>query len=96
MNPLLSSHADDVGPVLTSGRTADAVLEAIEASNDDVTTIAHGAYTRVRVPVRCVVSRAAIEAALGRSFRLPGDLEAIMPSFVGELTISESGVEWRR
>ncbi len=95
MNPLLASHADDVGPVLQNGAAADAVIEAIEGANEHVTTVVHGSYTRVRVPQRCVVTREAIEAALGRAFRLPGDLEAIMPSFVGTLTIDERGVEWR-
>ena len=40
------------------------------------------------------MTRAEIESHAGASFVLPGDLEAIMPSFKGRLTLNEDGAEW--
>lgn len=71
------------------------MLAAIRTSNHGVEVIDRGAYARVLVPVRCVVTRGAIEEVLGRAFRFPGDLEAVMPAFKGFLRISEQRVEWR-
>ena len=52
-----------VGPVLTAGAVAEAII-------------------------------AAIESALSRSFRLPGDLEQVMPSFRGRFQVSEDQASW--
>lgn len=86
--------SDRVGPVLQSGRTADAVISAIRAANPDVELLDRAAYVRVLVPRRCVVTRQAIETALGRSFRLPGDLEGIMSSFKGTFRVTEDEATW--
>ena len=83
-----------VGPVLLDGEVSRAVVAAIRELNDDVDVQDRGAYLRVEVPRRCVVTRAAIERATGRPFRLPGDLECIMPSFKGRLSIAEDSVIW--
>ena len=83
-----------VGPVLDAGDVGDAVLVAIRALNAGVVVEDRGAYRRVLVPGRCVVTRAAIERALGRSFQLPGDLEQVMPSFAGRFSVDEDGAEW--
>lgn len=96
MNPLLSGHADEVGPVLAAGAVADAIIAAIEAQNRNVTVVSRGAYLRVRVPHACVLTAESVEAELGAPFTLPGDLEAIMPAFVGKLTILAGRVEWAR
>lgn len=85
---------DWVGPVLQRGPLADAVISAIKACNATVELLDRGAYVRVLAPQRCVVTRAAIEAALARPFRLPGELEAIMSSFKGRLRIDEDQVVW--
>lgn len=85
---------DRVGPVLSAGREAEAVVSAIRALNEDVTVLDRGAYLRVLVPHRCVVTRVAIEKTLGGSFRLPGDLELLMPSFKGFLRVSEDEAVW--
>jgi MmoB/DmpM family len=86
--------AESVGPVLIRGRTADALVLAIRATNTDVEVIDRGAYLRVLVPGSCRLSRVAVEAQLGASFRLPADLEEVMPSFKGRLAISEQEVIW--
>ena len=53
-----------------------------------------GSYLRVLVPRRCVVSRVAIENALGEPFHLPSDLERIMPSFKGTFAMTEDLAAW--
>jgi len=83
-----------VGPVLAAGPVADAIVAAIRRENDGVEVTDRGSYLRVLVPSRCAVSRAAIESALSRPFRLPGDLEQVMPSFRGRFRVSEDQASW--
>src|SRR2546428_649646 len=64
---------DHVGPVLQAGTIGSAVVAAIRDLNQDVLVMDRGAYLRVLVPGRCVVTREAIEEHLGRSFRFPGE-----------------------
>jgi toluene monooxygenase system protein D len=85
---------DYVGPVLRAGEVAEAVTAAIRQLNDTVIVLDRGAYQRVLVPQRCVLTRAAVEAHLGRSLRFPGDLEKVMPAFQGSFTVSESEAVW--
>jgi toluene monooxygenase system protein D len=83
-----------VGPVLTAGDVASVVVAAIRELNRDVIVRDHGAYLRVLVPHRCVVTRQAIEHELQQRFRLPGDLEQIMPSFQGMLSVNSEQAVW--
>jgi hypothetical protein len=83
-----------VGPVLAVGPVADAIIAAIRSENASVEVTDRGSYLRVLVPSRCAVSRAAIESALSRAFRLPGDLEQVMPSFRGRFQVSEDQASW--
>jgi len=83
-----------VGPVLHAGAVADAIVSAIRALNDEVEAVDRGSYLRVSAPGRCRVTRAAIESALGAPFRLPGDLEIVMPSFVGAFRVDEDEATW--
>jgi toluene monooxygenase system protein D len=86
---------DGVGPVLEVNDVARAIITAIREANSEVTVVDRGAYLRVLVPGGCVVRRDAIERALGRPFRLPADLEMVMPSFKGAITIGDDEVTWR-
>jgi MmoB/DmpM family len=86
--------ADCVGPVLSAGAVADAIVTAIRQENTGVQVTDRGSYLRVLVPERCAVTRTAIEAALSRPFRLPGDLEQVMPSFRGRFRVSEEQASW--
>jgi toluene monooxygenase system ferredoxin subunit len=85
---------DRVGPVLTAGEATGVVLAAIRDLNQAVEVQDRGAYVRVLVPGRCVLARAAVERGLGRPFRLPGDLEMMMPSFSGSLRVTDDEAVW--
>ncbi len=86
--------ARGAGPVLLPSEVGLAVLRAIRADNPAVEVQDRGAYLRVVAPERCVARRHAIELALGRPFRLPGDLEQVMPSFKGTLRLDAEEVVW--
>src|ERR1700691_224171 len=86
---------DRVGPVLQSGTVANAIVAAIKDLNQDGLVLDRGAYVRVLVPECCVVTRAAIEKHLGRSFRFPGELETVMSAFKGSLQLGQDDAAWR-
>lgn len=88
------SH-ERVGPVLQTSAVSDAIIAAIKDLNQDVQVVDRGAYLRVLVPLKCVVTRAAIERRLGRPFRFPGELEVVMPSFKGSILLSETEATWQ-
>jgi hypothetical protein len=86
--------SERVGPVLAVGARADAVVGAIRESYPDAEIVEHGSYVRIGVVGRCAVTRAALSLHMGAPFTLPGDLEAIMPSFRGRLRMTEEAAEW--
>jgi toluene monooxygenase system protein D len=86
--------ADAVGPVLLPGPLSEAVIAAIRVANPEVTVIDRGAYLRVLVPRRCRLEAAAVERLTARSFRVPADLEPIMPSFRGRMRVIDGEVVW--
>lgn len=86
--------AERVGPVLENSDVARAIIAAIREGAPEVEVLDRGAYLRVLAPGRCVVQRAAIERVLGRPFRLPGDLEAVMPSFRGAFQVNSDEAVW--
>jgi hypothetical protein len=92
----MSAMADQriVGPVLTGGLVARAVAAAICELNAHASVDDHGAYLRISAPGSCMVTREAIEAHVGGPFRLPGDLERVMPSFRGKLSLTEDEARW--
>jgi toluene monooxygenase system protein D len=93
----MSMSGDDkeaVGPVLTPGPLAEAVIAAIRAANAMVTVVDRGAYLRVLVPRRCRLEVARVEALIHGPFHLPGDLEGIMPSFRGRLHLTTGEAVW--
>jgi len=82
------------GPVLNASPASDGIIVAIHAQNQDVQVVDRGGYRRVLVPGRCRVSRAAIEEAIGAPFRMPVDLERVMPSFTGRFHATEDEAVW--
>ena len=89
------TQAEGVGPVLEAGEVADAIVAAIREANPGASVQDRGSYVRVSVSERCVLERGAVERILGRPFRLPGDLEQLMPAFSGKISFSEDLVVWR-
>jgi hypothetical protein len=85
---------DAVGPVLETGRVAEAIIAAIQASNAEVVLVPRGGYTRILVPRRCTVSRAIVEEHLGRSIEFRRELEKAMPSFKGTFVLTDDYAEW--
>ena len=83
-----------VGPVLTASAMTTALIAAICEENEDVKIVHRGAYLRVLVPHRCQVTRAAIERHTSARFELPTDLEVVMVSFKGRLTITSDEATW--
>lgn len=83
-----------VGPVLAAGKVAEAIVAAVHRDNPGVTVQDRGSYLRVRVAGRCVLRRVSVEAILGRTFALPGDLERVMLSFVGSLRVDRDEAAW--
>jgi hypothetical protein len=92
--PIAPSATNWVGPVLTKGRRAEAVVAAIRELNENAQVIDRGAYLRISVPVSCTVTRQAIEKHAGEPFVFPSDLEMIMPSFKGRLALTEDVAVW--
>ena len=86
---------DHVGPVLQSGALGAAIVSAIRDLNSDVLVLDRGAYLRVLVRRRCVVTRNAIEKHLGRPVRFPGELETVMSAFKGSLRLSQDEAIWQ-
>jgi MmoB/DmpM family protein len=85
---------DWVGPVLQAGPVADAVIAAIRELNAGVEVVDRGSYLRVLSAGRCRVTRAALERHRGAAFRLPVDLELVMSSFKGRLSMTEEEACW--
>ena len=90
----MSRPNDGVGPVLESSELGLAVVAAIRSLNVAVQVQDRGAYLRVLAPLRCLVTRQAIEQQLGRPVRLPADLELAMPSFKGRLQVDAERAIW--
>jgi hypothetical protein len=91
---LMMQKSLPVGPVLSRGAVADAVIAAIQELNPAAIVESREAYLRVLSPGRCIVTRAAIEAHLGAQFHFPADLEAHMPAFAGRLTFTQDSASW--
>jgi toluene monooxygenase system protein D len=92
----LVSPSDAVGPVLQATPLGRAIAVAIQSNNDGVAIQDEGAYLRVTARGTCQVSRAAVEAEFGQAVQFPGDLEVIMSSFAGLVSMSENEAVWRR
>jgi hypothetical protein len=84
----------DVGPVLLKGAQTEAVLAALERRNPGVRFSDRGSYVRVLASGRCALRRLDVEEELGAPFRLPADLEPLMPSFAGRFEVSSDEASW--
>jgi toluene monooxygenase system protein D len=93
----MTTHVKMVGPVVRGldGALADAVITAIETDNPDVDVDVddQGGYIRIGTPQRCVLTRASLEDAVGRSFPLH-QLEPSLAGFAGRMTVSDDEIVW--
>lgn len=85
---------DHVGPVLQAGALTDAIVAAIRDLNQDVVVVDRGAYLRLLVPAKCIVTRESIEKHLGRPVRFPGELETVMSAFKGSIRMNQDEAVW--
>jgi hypothetical protein len=83
-----------VGPVLQDVPFGRALAAAITDENPGAVVYDEGAYLRVMSPRRCVLTRARVEDALGAPVQFPGDLEVVMPSFAGQMRLTEDEAAW--
>lgn len=83
-----------VGPVLQRGPAAEAIIGAIRALHPEIRLVDRGAYIRVLVPRRCILTREALEAKIARPVRLASELEASMSSFKGMFQVNEDEAVW--
>lgn len=93
----VESAADDaawVGPVLRRTPQSTAIVEALVAENPHAKIVDRGSYVRVLAPTRCRLSRIVVERHAHEPFRLPSDLELIMVSFKGRLTMTDDEALW--
>jgi hypothetical protein len=81
--------------VLSAGPVADAIIEAARDATPDLEVRDEGAYVRLVAPGACRVPASLVAAHLGRPFRLPMDLEAVMVSFRGRLSFADGEANWR-
>ncbi|MER3424398.1 MAG: toluene monooxygenase [Nitrospiraceae bacterium] len=86
-----------VGPVLrgVDGDLIDAVIAAAELDNPGTEVVVddHRGYVRVHTPRRFRLTRATLEAVLGRPFQL-GELEPSLAGFAGRLQQSDDEWVW--
>lgn len=93
---IADADEDAVGPVLQPGEVARAIIDAMRVSNPSLTVVDRGGYLRVLARGRATLMRAEVERRVRAPFRLPADLEQVMPSFRGRLTIDEESATWER
>ena len=93
----METHVKMVGPVVRGldSNLADAVIDAIEADNPDADVVVddEGGYIRISTPNLCRLTRASLEDALGRTFKLH-QLEPQLAGFAGHMRLTDDEVVW--
>jgi len=93
----MESHVKMVGPVVRGldANLAEAVITAIEVDNPDADVQVDDqiGYIRIGTPNVCRTTRASLEEALGRSFRLH-ELEPQLAGFAGRMKLTDDEVVW--
>lgn len=96
MNDATVVSRNFVGPIVLAGEIADALIAAIGVDNPGktVSIMKRASYVRIGVDGgECVLHRATIQAHLGRPFQMR-ELEAMMPSFAGQIETGEDSIRW--
>jgi hypothetical protein len=86
--------AERVGPVLRQSPLTGAATAALRELNPSAEFCDRGSYVRVLAPEPCRLTRDAFERHAGKPLTFPGDLEAIMPSFSGRLSLNADEAVW--
>lgn len=90
-------HTKYVGPVVRGldANLADAVIAAIEEDNPDADVLVddQGGYIRIHTPNECRLTRASLEDAMGRPFKLH-QLEPQLAGFAGRMKSSDDEIVW--
>lgn len=83
-----------VGPVVSAGEFADAIVEAVREDNPgkEVLVSCRASYVRIELEGECLLRRSTVQDKLGRPFQFT-ELEQNMPSFAGQI---QTGVEEMR
>jgi len=93
----MESHVKMVGPVVRGldANLAEAVITAIEVDNPDADVQVDDqiGYIRIATPNVCRMTRASLEEALGRTFRLH-ELEPQLAGFAGRMKLTDDEVVW--
>jgi toluene monooxygenase system protein D len=93
----MESHAKMVGPVVRGldPNLADAVISAVEADNPGAEVLVddQGGYIRIATADVCRVTRASLEEALGRPFKMH-QLEPQLAGFAGRMKLTDDEVVW--
>ncbi|WP_233149924.1 MmoB/DmpM family protein [Kineosporia sp. A_224] len=93
----MDTHVKMVGPVVRGldPNLAEAVITAIETDNPDADVLVddQGGYIRIGTPNVCRMTRASLEDALGRTFKLH-QLEPQLAGFAGRMKLTDDEVVW--
>lgn len=83
------------GPLLRSGDTADAIIEALQEDNPDVVLKVkdHSGYIRVEGAGGLILRRETAERALGHPFRMQ-EIELVMAGYSGKIELTEDHARW--
>ena len=95
MSPESVKDESFVGPVVTAGEMADAIMEGMREDNPDREIIVqeHASYVRIWAKDECVIRIETISRMLGRTVSI-GDIEMNMPSFAGFIETSQDRIRF--
>ena len=93
----MTTQTKMVGPVVRGmdAALAEAMITAIETDNPDVDVDVddQGGYIRITTPGRCLLTRASLEDALGKSMQLH-QIEPQLAGFAGRMLVGDDEVVW--
>lgn len=86
MSTYFSDHKHHVCMEMMKGEVADAVLEAIRESHDDVKVSELPGYVVVEIPDRVAFNADAVRSHLGRNDWVMTDLNEVLHAFAGTIS----------
>ncbi|MEV5408771.1 MmoB/DmpM family protein [Thermopolyspora sp. NPDC052614] len=94
-SPTNPARRRTAGPLLRSGDTTDAVIEALREDNpgSELLIQDHGGYLRIEGEDGLLLRRETAERALGRPFRMQ-EIELLMAGYSGMIALTEESARW--